>query len=218
MGHPPSELQGKAKPWPRPGVGASPQLPPRCGGRNQAQGSLFLLCTAGHPFPLHGDPSLCFFPPQPALYLAMAAPLAAAAKLRVHVRVWFPAGGPRPADGEAGVHQPQEAVSAGRGGRGPGRVSDMPLPPPHPWGWRVGRGLRRSRKQRRVPFGAFGAYAEKQGGDRHTDRLVTSNPQWPPERKRGLAESPPQERKHSPCFGAMGPLVPQVLPCKNCLS
>ena len=68
----------------------------------------------------------------------MAAPLAAAAKLRVHVRVWFPAGGPRPADGEAGVHQPQEAVSAGRGGRGPGRVSDTPLPPPHPWGWRGG--------------------------------------------------------------------------------
>lgn len=60
--------------------------------------------------------------------------------------------------------------------------------------------------------------AEKQGGDRHTDRLVTSNPQWPPERKRGLAESPPQERKHSPCLGATGPLVPHVLPCENCLS
>ena len=73
-------------------------------------------------------------------------------------------------------------------------------------------------EQRRVPFGACGVRAEKQGGDRHTDRLVTSNPQWPPERKRGLAESPPQERKLSPCFGAVEPLVSHVLPCENCLS
>ena len=60
--------------------------------------------------------------------------------------------------------------------------------------------------------------AEQRGGDRHTDRLVTSDSQWPPQRKRGLSESPPQDRKHSPCFGAMGPLLPHVLPWENCLS
>lgn len=60
--------------------------------------------------------------------------------------------------------------------------------------------------------------AEKQGVDRHSDRLGTSDPQWPPERKRGLAESPPQDREHSPCFGATGPLLAHVLPCENCLS
>lgn len=42
--------------------------------------------------------------------------------------------------------------------------------------------------------------AEKQGLDRHSDRLGTSDPQWPPERKRGLADRL-QDRKHSPALG-----------------
>lgn len=130
--------------------------------------------------------------------------LAAAAKPRVHVRVWFLAGGPRPADSEAGVHQPQEAVSAGHGRRGPGRVSDtppsagldsqhLPLAWPHPWGWRVARGVRR---------------AEKQGGDGHTDRRVPSDPEWPTERK-GAGRSDPHSRESaSPAAGPWGHTCP----------
>lgn len=81
----------RARPAPGLSPGGVPALiyPPDAKDKNQAHGSLFLLCTSEHPCPLLGDPSLCFFPPQPALCLAMAAPVAAAAKLRVHVGCGF---------------------------------------------------------------------------------------------------------------------------------
>ena len=57
--------------------------------------------------------------------------------------------------------------------------------------------------------------AEKQGGDRHTDPLVPSDPQWPTERK-GAGRSHPHRREST--SPAAGPHVPPVLPYGNCLS